>query len=209
VREHRRRLRQGPRRVDPAAARDVALAEFSALRAEITNRMATTAALVGVGLTALGVIVGFVVKEQGDKRLLLIVPPLALLVNLLSAVENRQVGLIGLYIGGSLWPYLAEQTDNRLPSWEEECAKRRAGARNIALSLLFDYVMTLVMAAAAFTSLAIVGSSVKMGQHKTNIDPMLRAFEWILAVLALAVPIAMTLMTYWRSKGEREAPKPQ
>jgi hypothetical protein len=39
--------------------------------------LTTQAAVVGVGLTGLGVIVGFVVKDQGDRRLLLAVPPLA------------------------------------------------------------------------------------------------------------------------------------
>ena len=56
---------------------DVALAEFNALRAEIVASANAGNALIGVGLTALAVIVGFVVKDEGDERLLLAVPPLA------------------------------------------------------------------------------------------------------------------------------------
>jgi hypothetical protein len=53
---------------------------------------------VGVGLTALGVIIGFVVKDHSDKGLLLAIPPLAFGVNVIWAVENRQIGWLGGYI---------------------------------------------------------------------------------------------------------------
>jgi hypothetical protein len=145
-----------PPLADGNSARDVALAEFNALRAEINNRMTTTAALVGVGLTALGVIVSLVVKEDGDERLLLTVPPLAIAVNFLWAVENRQVGLIGRYIRTRLWPYLREG-DDRLPSWEEDCAERRHGLVNVLRSIGTDFALTLVFVVAAASSLVIPG----------------------------------------------------
>jgi hypothetical protein len=98
------------------------------------------------------VIVSLVVRENGDHRLLLAVPPLAVAVNFLWAVENRQVGLIGEYIRTCLWPYLA-QTDDTLPSWEREVAKRRQGLGNVLRSTFTDFAMTVVFAGAAITSL--------------------------------------------------------
>jgi hypothetical protein len=84
-----------------ASARDidVGLAEFNALRAEIISRTTAQNALVGIGLTAVGVIYGLALKKAGDdKSLLLAVPPLAALASLLHASETYQVGRIGDYI---------------------------------------------------------------------------------------------------------------
>jgi hypothetical protein len=181
-----------PPLADGNSARDVALAEFNALRAEINNRMTTTAALVGVGLTALGVIVSLVVKEDGDERLLLTVPPLAIAVNFLWAVENRQVGLIGRYIRTRLWPYLREG-DDRLPSWEEDCAERRHGLVNVLRSIGTDFALTLVFVVAAASSLVVLGDSVQVDGQEKKVNLGLIVFDWILTVLALAVPIAMTM----------------
>lgn len=63
--------------LDPKRAIDVAVAEFNALRAEIVARMTKQAALLGVSLTALGVIAGLAYQDAGDERLLLGIPPLA------------------------------------------------------------------------------------------------------------------------------------
>jgi hypothetical protein len=182
------------------SSRDAALAEFNALRAEITNRMTSTAALMGVGLSALGVIVGLVVKEHGDQRLLLAVPPLALTVNSLWAVENRQVGLIGQYIRTRLWPYLAD-TDERMPSWEDECARRRQGTLSVLRSIFTDFAVTLIFAGAAITSMAILGQSVNAGGHELKINLALRVCDWLLAGAAVVVPFGMTVGN-WRRTAE-------
>jgi hypothetical protein len=68
--------RRPPRRPSPDRAVDVGLAEFETLRAEIVNHLSAQAAVVGLGLTGLGVIIGFSVKEGGSERLLLAIPPL-------------------------------------------------------------------------------------------------------------------------------------
>ncbi len=72
---------------DADKAIDVALAEFQALRNEIISHITTQAAVVGLGLTALGVIFGVVVNN-GEERLLLAVPPIALLVVMLHMAET-------------------------------------------------------------------------------------------------------------------------
>jgi hypothetical protein len=48
----------------PSSAKsvDVALAEFNALRAEVAGRISAQSTFLGAGLTALGLIAGFVVK---------------------------------------------------------------------------------------------------------------------------------------------------
>jgi hypothetical protein len=120
-------------RPDHERAIQVALAEFAALRAEIMGRISTVATLIGIGLTSLGVVVGFAVKEDGDVRLLLAVPPLAMLVNVLLSIEHRRITLAGAYIRGPLWTILRQHTGHQLPCWEDEVQRRRSGVASADL----------------------------------------------------------------------------
>lgn len=193
---------------DGTAARDAALAEFNALRAEICTRMSTVSTLVGVGFTALGAILALVVKDHGDQRLLLLVPLLAFVVNVLWAIENRQVGFIGRYIRTSLWPYLAG-TDHALPSWEDECAGRRRGFWNSLRSIVTDYVMTLVFAGFALGSMAVLGDSFTIGGHAKRVNAELRYLGWALAGCALIVPFLMTYRNALKAKSPDPADGPR
>ena len=105
-------------RVQSARALDVSLAEFNALRAEILNRSTAQSALIGLGLTAIGVIFGVVASDGGDESLLLAIPPLAMIVNLIYASETSRIAAIGKYIQLSLWPSLSRQVGGGIPSWE-------------------------------------------------------------------------------------------
>lgn len=199
------------------SALDVALAEFNALRAEINNRMTTQAALVGVGLTALGVIVGLVVEKQADQRLLLAVPPLALTVNILWAVENRQIGCIGVYIRTTLWPYLCEAVGERrdpttgkgLPSWEQYLADRRLERRNYVRSILTDFMTTTILAAAAFASLGVLVNNLNAEADAEKVNGWLLSIGFVMAVAALAIPVAMTIGNWQRAEEDASQPKRQ
>ena len=111
---------------DREKAVDVAIAEFGALRAEIVSHVTAQAALVGLALTAAGVIVGFTVKEGADQRLLLAIPPLTLLVVLLHTAETFRAALIGRYIAVELWGDL-EGRVGKLSSWEAKVAQPEGG----------------------------------------------------------------------------------
>jgi hypothetical protein len=138
---------------------DVAIAEFNALRAEIVSHVTAQAALVGLALTAAGVIVGFTVKEGADQRLLLALPPLALLVVLLHTAETFRSALIGRYIATELWEDLEERVGN-LRSWEARVAERRQ--RHVLLLLpemfLFDFPAMAIFILAGVYALVQVGS---------------------------------------------------
>lgn len=75
------------------------LAEFSAMRAEKVSYLTGQAAIVALGITALGVVAGFAVKD-GHDRLLLVVPPLVMLVVLGYAAGSYRSNAIGNYIRG-------------------------------------------------------------------------------------------------------------
>jgi hypothetical protein len=157
---------------------DVLLAEFNALRAEIVARTNSQAALVGVGLTALGVIVGFVVKDKANERLLLALPPLAVLVNLLWSIENRRVTLIGAYIREALWRTLQNYTDITI-SWENEVQERRATGLKAIFSVMAEGTLI-----ATFAGAAIAGQWVA----SDKVSGALEICGWVLAVFAAVLP---------------------
>lgn len=142
----------------PDRAIDVGLAEFETLRAEIVSHLNAQAAVVGLGLTGLGVIIGFSVKEGGNERLLLAVPPLTLLVVLLHSASSYRLALIGSYIRKELWPYLKERVgDKRLPSWEGRVGERQRSWRSIPLSLVVDFPAMAIFILGSIVALLRVG----------------------------------------------------
>jgi len=114
---------------------DVALAEFNALRAEMMSHSGAQGALMALVITAIGVIAGFVVKEGGSDRLLLVLPFLVAAVGIYYSEHTRRMGVLGEYIREELWPYLAPPSgiegdcDLRFPSWERTLGDYRRRER--------------------------------------------------------------------------------
>jgi hypothetical protein len=167
---------------EPAGkAVDVALAEFNALRSEILMHVTTQAGLVGIGLTVLGVIVGLVVKEGGDDRLLLGIPPLAAVINLLYAAETHRTAEIGSYIEIRLWPYLKERVDPGLPSWEQVVSGRLHNRRRALLNLLVGAPALVLFPAASVGALVVLN----------GLNTGLAVAGWVLTAIAILAPLAL------------------
>lgn len=123
---------------EPSRAIDVALHEFDALRSEMTTTRTTQAAVLGAGLTLIGVVFAFALQDDGTKRALLLVPPLAFLLNLLHLGQSARLHRMGRYIAQSLWPYLQAQTTYPL-SWEQHrSAVTWRSPRRWVYAALFD-----------------------------------------------------------------------
>ncbi len=117
---------------------DVLLAEYNALRSEIVAHLTVQAAVVGLGLTALGVIVGLAANSAGDHKALLLVSPLSLFVVLIYAAETYRSAMIEIFIYRHIWPRL-EESLGELPSWERQAASERKPKLGvIGTSLLID-----------------------------------------------------------------------
>lgn len=114
---------------------DVMLAEFNALRAELVAYLSGQAAVVGLGLTALGVITGLAVGRNGDDELLLAIPPLVALVVLVHTAGTYRVAKIGDYIREKPWPHL-EARVGATPSWEMFLAEQRSKRTAIAKAVV-------------------------------------------------------------------------
>lgn len=170
--------RKPARKSGPDRSVDVALAEFNALRAELVSHLTTQAGVVGLGLTALGVIVGFTVKEGGSERLLLAIPPLTLLVVLLHTAGSWRSALLGNYIRKDLWPYLARRVgDKSLPSWEDRVAARQRPWKAVPIALIIDFPAMAIFIVASVLALIQVGGW-----------DLLWLGGWLAVVGAIAVP---------------------
>ena len=82
------------RPADVDAFREIMLAEYSSLRAEIVARISAQDVMVNLHLTAVAAIIGFAVAEHGSLGLLLLVPPLSCIVSALYVSHNAYIGLM-------------------------------------------------------------------------------------------------------------------
>lgn len=108
----------------------IALGEYAALRAEILIRLAAQTTLVGVCLTAAGVVFGLVLSEKGvPQQTLLIVPPIVGGLGFFYAYNTRTSMLLGKYIRTELWSVFEQDVgDGRyVPSWEQFVGRYRKG----------------------------------------------------------------------------------
>lgn len=121
-----------------------ALAEFGALRTEIGNCQTIQGAVVGVGLTAVGLVSTAALQDGGDRQLLLAGPPIALAACILYAAEWVRMFRAGGYIRDVVWPYLQDQTGYPF-SWEMHHAQASdmKGARLFA-AIIFDGIVPLL-----------------------------------------------------------------
>lgn len=98
------------------ASQDVRLAEFAALRQGMAQRAAQEHALIGLNLTALGTIVGFVVTQKAGEELLLVVPLVSSTLGLLWLDHHTNIHRAAAYIRDHLWEWT--------PSWEKHLVTR-------------------------------------------------------------------------------------
>ncbi|KAB1912110.1 hypothetical protein [Micromonospora sp. AMSO31t] len=137
--------RSSPPADETAAARadnrtNLLVAEYTAIRAVMAQKSAASHALVGAYLTVVAVILGFVVANRADPRLLLAVPVLAAIsgITILRRRQDREAA--NRYIREVLRPVALECSgDDRVFRWDDFYAQQR-GSR----SLLYEFGLQLV-----------------------------------------------------------------
>jgi len=188
--------------IAPQAAKsvDVALAEFTALRAEIVSVSTAQRALVGIGLTALGAIFGFALNAKGNEHLLLAVPPLAALLSLLHAGESARAASIGAYIRDNLWRHIRHQVGTGQPSWEEHKAERRRSWTSVPRAIVIDGAATALFALASVAALW-------MGYDRSS---LLWRADGVVTLVGVVVPIGIAFATRkdWAGTGSPGSSSP-
>ncbi len=135
---------------------DVLLAEYNALRAEIVTHVTIQGAVVGLGLTAIGVIAGLAAKEGGGYAILLVIPPLSLFISLIYSAETYRSAALEIYLYGELWPALEDRVGALPPSWELSAGSDRRFSWGAAAEvLLIDLPATAIFAAASVAALLV------------------------------------------------------
>jgi hypothetical protein len=165
---------------------NVPLAEYVALRAEVVSCRTTQGAFVGVGLTAIGVLFTLGLAQDDGRRLLLTVPPLALIVSLLHLAEAYRIHRIGAYIRCHLWPHLQSLTTSTPPSWEAQHASRTWGPAAVVPAIIFDGVVSVLFASAGAAGLVF--------------GEVQRGWERIAGVAAVVATIAAPVVFAWLLK---------
>ncbi|NES26469.1 hypothetical protein GCE86_28635 [Micromonospora terminaliae] len=150
------RPRSAPPGDETAAARvdnrtNLLVAEYNAIRAVMAQKSAASHALVGAYLTVVAVILGFVVANRADPRLLLAVPVLAAISGITILRRRRDREAANTYIREVLRPVAVECSgDDRVFRWDDFYAQQR-GAR----SLLYEFGLQLVFPLSGFVGLFV------------------------------------------------------
>ncbi|MGC3859399.1 hypothetical protein ACPSM1_04315 [Micromonospora chersina] len=134
------------------------VAEYNAIRAVMAQKSAASHALVGAYLTVVAVILGFVVANRADPRLLLAVPVLAAISGITILRRRRDREAANTYIRDVLRPVAVECCgDDRVFRWDDFYARQKNSR-----SLLYEFGLQLVFplsgAVCLFVTLPLLGS---------------------------------------------------
>jgi hypothetical protein len=136
---------------NPDAELQVALAEFTALRDEILSVRSVQKNVTSIALTAYAVVFSVAYAENGDRSVLLVLPPLGLGLCLVQLGETLMIGRIGRYIGQTVWPTVT-QLSGYGHSWE---ARRPAWYEVGVTAFVADFMLPLLMALAGAVALSL------------------------------------------------------
>ena len=177
----------------PERAVDAALAEFNTLRSEVAGYITAQSALVGITLTAFGVIFGLVLDKGDNSQIALTIPFLSLLVSLLYTAASYRLSRLGDYISATLWPYIQKQVDESLPSWERAKTQQQRQWQNVLIGGPLESAVTFLL----------VGSSVFaliLGRASSSA----LFFAAIVATVLIAVVAAIPAVMEYRARPRNE-----
>ena len=104
---------------ETSAAIPVLLAQFNALRGEIAERSKAQATFLSLAITALGALGSLGFSPSGDKRLLLLIPMVSVLLGLLWLDHAANISNLGDFIKDEIMPALRSSSGRSdLPDYE-------------------------------------------------------------------------------------------
>ncbi|RKN36572.1 hypothetical protein [Micromonospora musae] len=127
-----------------------ALADAAAIRSTIERKANHNQNVIGLHLTVVAALAGFILVERADLRLLLLLPLLSTALGLNVVSQYRDIRIAGEYIEQVLGPAIARYTGNaRVFGWETFYWKRKHDghfAQALAMGLIFPGVSTVALA---------------------------------------------------------------
>jgi hypothetical protein len=115
---------------DPNLVIRAALAEYTALRAEVTSRISGQDTMLNLYITAAAAIFGFALSGHADPLILLVLPLLSAAVRLLYHNHNQYIKLVSAYLNDQLRPLVTGRLgEPGLLGWQERSAEYQRGPR--------------------------------------------------------------------------------
>ncbi|GGR72827.1 hypothetical protein GCM10010169_16010 [Micromonospora fulviviridis] len=134
------------------------IAEYTAIRAVVAQKSSASHALVGAYLTVVAVILGFVVANRADPRLLITVPILSAVCGITILRRRRDREVAHRYVREVLRPIAVQCSgDDRIFLWEEFYARHK-DARSMRYEFGLQLVFPLSAAAALVATLPLLAS---------------------------------------------------
>jgi hypothetical protein len=96
----------------------ILLDEFKALREEISRRSKDQLSLIQMNITAIGVILGFVISSVKDSRVLLIIPLVSSVLGIIYLDNAEAIQHIGRFIQRQIKPAMFAIVRQELPDYE-------------------------------------------------------------------------------------------
>lgn len=158
------------------------MAEFSDLRGEIQNRSSAAWTLVSLNATATAAILGFVLSDKADPRLLLALPIVSSALGMLFIDHAYNINNLGSYINKRVRPVVREASGStRLLGYEE--AMDTYEENKLLRFIPFGLPLTILFSGVPLASLGFAIKSLDAG--------------WAWAVWALGLVLAATQLTLW------------
>jgi len=176
-----------------AHRREVALAEFTAMREEIVVRLGAQNTLVGVCLTAVGIIFGLALSQRGVSiTVLLALPPIVSGLAFFYLYNARSHVLISIYVREELWPVVRDGgAQGELPSWESFMQGYRTGAKFKSAWTRMRWMSLEPIAAGTVFVLPSIFALIACGPHRALQGSALLLVAWIVETL-LVVLVTVT-----------------
>ncbi len=122
---------------------EIALAEFSALRAEILQRIQLQQVVLGLTITAVGTLLGVALAGPQSRAVLLLATPyLTSALGFAYFDHARRIEQAGSYVRKMLWPDFRLLSTERLHSWEDSFAIVVTGRSRFEAFLSGAYLVT-------------------------------------------------------------------
>ena len=129
---------------------DVILAEYTVSRTVMDRNMSSALGLIGLNVTAVAAVSGFVLSNHADVRLLLILPILSSALGLAFVGQMNYIRIVSEYIESELRPLVVEYTgDERLLGYGQS-HQRHKGSGYLIQALAMGLVFPGVALAALF-----------------------------------------------------------
>ncbi|MFE9691377.1 hypothetical protein [Micromonospora sp. NPDC005806] len=157
------------------------LAEYAAVNTVVERKTTLITTLITFQATAIATVVGFIVSEKADVRLLLVIPIISAIVGLLISSQDFDIRTAEDHVRAVLQPILMEYCgDDRLWRWHDQLLTRR---RAVFVGLTRLAPLGLLFPGAAVGSLIFTAARLRNG------------LDWLAWVLGLM--LTALLLTGW------------